>query len=120
MIRRPPRSTPLYSSAASDVYKRQLLVGSLDERTHTRNLDELGGLAGVLPRWTGALVFGALASQCSEHERAGPPRKHPRQPTKLVQIPRVCSLVKRTDEQEEQTEYKRVTHHSQEGAEKPF
>ena len=27
MIRRPPRSTPLYSSAASDVYKRQLLGG---------------------------------------------------------------------------------------------
>src|SRR5665647_3742125 len=26
MIRRPPRSTPLYSSAASDVYKRQELV----------------------------------------------------------------------------------------------
>src|SRR5660397_298562 len=25
MIRRPPRSTPLYSSAASDVYKRQAL-----------------------------------------------------------------------------------------------
>src|SRR5665647_143024 len=25
MIRRPPRSTPLYSSAASDVYKRQEL-----------------------------------------------------------------------------------------------
>ena len=24
MIRRPPRSTPLYSSAASDVYKRQM------------------------------------------------------------------------------------------------
>src|SRR5665647_1572553 len=24
MMRRPPRSTPLYSSAASDVYKRQL------------------------------------------------------------------------------------------------
>src|SRR5665647_1200757 len=24
MIRRPPRSTPLYSSAASDVYKRQI------------------------------------------------------------------------------------------------
>src|SRR5674476_1531347 len=30
MIRRPPRSTPLYSSAASDVYKRQVL--SLFER----------------------------------------------------------------------------------------
>ena len=27
MIRRPPRSTPLYSSAASDVYKRQLYAG---------------------------------------------------------------------------------------------
>src|SRR5660397_280355 len=26
MIRRPPRSTPLYSSAASDVYKRQIHV----------------------------------------------------------------------------------------------
>eukprot|EP00826_Nyctotherus_ovalis_P052549 TRINITY_DN6680_c0_g1_i2.p1 TRINITY_DN6680_c0_g1~~TRINITY_DN6680_c0_g1_i2.p1 ORF type:complete len:106 (-),score=49.25 TRINITY_DN6680_c0_g1_i2:90-386(-) len=26
MIRRPPRSTPLYSSAASDVYKRQLVL----------------------------------------------------------------------------------------------
>ena len=26
MIRRPPRSTPLYSSAASDVYKRQALL----------------------------------------------------------------------------------------------
>src|SRR5660398_282488 len=26
MIRRPPRSTPLYSSAASDVYKRQMIT----------------------------------------------------------------------------------------------
>ena len=26
MIRRPPRSTPLYSSAASDVYKRQINI----------------------------------------------------------------------------------------------
>eukprot|EP00826_Nyctotherus_ovalis_P031510 TRINITY_DN2519_c0_g2_i1.p1 TRINITY_DN2519_c0_g2~~TRINITY_DN2519_c0_g2_i1.p1 ORF type:complete len:145 (-),score=11.22 TRINITY_DN2519_c0_g2_i1:302-706(-) len=26
MIRRPPRSTPLYSSAASDVYKRQMFT----------------------------------------------------------------------------------------------
>src|SRR5660397_71345 len=29
MIRRPPRSTPLYSSAASDVYKRQVLKGDV-------------------------------------------------------------------------------------------
>src|SRR5660397_293567 len=38
MIRRPPRSTPLYSSAASDVYKRQevtdraALVGLVSEQ----------------------------------------------------------------------------------------
>src|SRR5660397_294712 len=31
MIRRPPRSTPLYSSAASDVYKRQVDEGALQE-----------------------------------------------------------------------------------------
>src|SRR5665647_3358288 len=30
MIRLPPRSTPLYSSAASDVYKRQLRFTSLN------------------------------------------------------------------------------------------
>ena len=30
MIRRPPRSTPLYSSAASDVYKRQNQKGMRD------------------------------------------------------------------------------------------
>ena len=30
MIRRPPRSTPLYSSAASDVYKRQVLLRKKD------------------------------------------------------------------------------------------
>src|SRR5665647_2559773 len=34
MIRRPPRSTPLYSSAASDVYKRQkLYMGKNSEST---------------------------------------------------------------------------------------
>ena len=33
MIRRPPRSTPLYSSAASDVYKRQILLISLFSAT---------------------------------------------------------------------------------------
>src|SRR5660398_146410 len=31
MIRRPPRSTPLYSSAASDVYKRQGARGVTQE-----------------------------------------------------------------------------------------
>src|SRR5450759_5608390 len=31
MSRRPPRSTPLYSSAASDVYKRQLIADLIKE-----------------------------------------------------------------------------------------
>ena len=35
MIRRPPRSTPLYSSAASDVYKRQLLA---EQPVHQRSV----------------------------------------------------------------------------------
>src|SRR5674476_521176 len=35
MIRRPPRSTPLYSSAASDVYKRQALHGPYTQWTRT-------------------------------------------------------------------------------------
>src|SRR5660398_206181 len=37
MIRRPPRSTPLYSSAASDVYKRQ------DNSSGLNNPDNLYG-----------------------------------------------------------------------------
>eukprot|EP00826_Nyctotherus_ovalis_P036214 TRINITY_DN3195_c0_g1_i7.p3 TRINITY_DN3195_c0_g1~~TRINITY_DN3195_c0_g1_i7.p3 ORF type:complete len:174 (+),score=41.72 TRINITY_DN3195_c0_g1_i7:25-522(+) len=38
MIRRPPRSTPLYSSAASDVYKRQVISQERDgQKTTTKN-----------------------------------------------------------------------------------
>ena len=33
MIRRPPRSTPLYSSAASDVYKRQIMASAQPTRS---------------------------------------------------------------------------------------
>src|SRR5660398_305616 len=50
MIRRPPRSTPLYSSAASDVYKRQ---GSRDQ---------VGGRHWVLPRGGGLLPRAGMAS----------------------------------------------------------
>lgn len=38
------------------------LVGSLYERTHTRELGRLGGLGRVVPVWSVAFVFGALAS----------------------------------------------------------
>ena len=47
MIRRPPRSTPLYSSAASDVYKRQTYTsGSAVDTTVLQsswNTDKLDG-----------------------------------------------------------------------------
>src|SRR5660398_319802 len=43
MIRRPPRSTPLYSSAASDVYKRQV------EHLRVRLLDLVEQQHGVRP-----------------------------------------------------------------------
>ena len=36
MIRRPPRSTPLYSSAASDVYKRQHFKNVLAQKIAAR------------------------------------------------------------------------------------
>lgn len=38
------------------------LVGALYERTHTRSLSELTGLAGPVPRWSVLFVFTALAS----------------------------------------------------------
>jgi NADH-quinone oxidoreductase subunit M len=39
-----------------------LLVGMLYERTHTRNLGEMGGLASVMPRLVGVFLFAALSS----------------------------------------------------------
>src|SRR5660398_248126 len=66
MIRRPPRSTPLYSSAASDVYKRQLREYELmmivhpdaDEDARNAILDRVekivnddGGVLGPVDDW---------------------------------------------------------------------
>jgi NADH-quinone oxidoreductase subunit M len=39
-----------------------LLVGALQERTHTREIDRLGGLWTTVPRLSGAGLFFALAS----------------------------------------------------------
>jgi NADH-quinone oxidoreductase subunit M len=39
-----------------------LLVGMVYERTHTRELGEMGGLAGVMPWLTGAFLFAVFAS----------------------------------------------------------
>src|SRR5660397_240460 len=49
MIRRPPRSTPLYSSAASDVYKRQVMGIALAVRYLAGGRYELGEAAPVQP-----------------------------------------------------------------------
>src|SRR5660398_218105 len=47
MTRRPPRSTPLYASAASDVYKRQtsLVLGASSVAQLEQNLGALDNLA---------------------------------------------------------------------------
>jgi NADH-quinone oxidoreductase subunit M len=39
-----------------------LLVGMLYERLHTRNLDEMGGMASVTPKLAGMFLFAALSS----------------------------------------------------------
>src|SRR5660398_283210 len=49
MIRRPPRSTPLYSSAASDVYKRQAL-----------KLSDPGELIATIPLMLGFTPFDSV------------------------------------------------------------
>src|SRR5674476_201423 len=67
MIRRPPRSTPLYSSAASDVYKRQPPTPSV----HRLRL----GLPGYL------IPFATLAFAPQRQERARKP------PSPLVFLP---------------------------------
>ena len=59
MIRRPPRSTPLYSSAASDVYKRQ-------ELGYERWREERG--YGV--RWRVESLFSAVKRAFGESVRA--------------------------------------------------
>ncbi|GAB5798052.1 hypothetical protein JMUB7524_27190 [Staphylococcus aureus] len=49
MIRRPPRSTPLYSSAASDVYKRQNLAGFIAKLFETHPaIAQVAGVMGIL------------------------------------------------------------------------
>ncbi len=39
-----------------------VLVGSIQERTHTREMDRLGGLWATMPRLSGSVLFFALAS----------------------------------------------------------
>src|SRR5660397_262318 len=58
MIRRPPRSTPLYSSAASDVYKRQgYLVHRKPTRTNNGQVMYFGTWLDMDGQWIDTVHF---------------------------------------------------------------
>ena len=64
MIRRPPRSTQSRSSAASDVYKRQLYDAEDEEDlTRLENIKELGSVATNFPELNQFLENVALVEQ---------------------------------------------------------
>ena len=71
MIRRPPRSTPLYSSAASDVYKRQLQAIADALKGRFKGVVVLGGCANnavtlvatVSPEFTAKVQAGKIIQQ---------------------------------------------------------
>src|SRR5450759_4773653 len=82
MIRRPPRSTPLYSSAASDVYKRQGRMSSPGPRsggptsrrsfTSTQKLDHLAAYEAAVANGQGGAYLrqhGLYSSLISEWRR---------------------------------------------------
>ena len=67
MIRRPPRSTPLYSSAASDVYKRQT-----QEQVSQR---------AYWPTWKHDVSLELMCcNNCAQYHRGKAPRQTPLQP----------------------------------------
>src|SRR5450759_5604076 len=91
MIRRPPRSTPLYSSAASDVYKRQGIVDPEPDRSEDPgssfpeclgHRDEglqaaAGGLRAEPVQQQGDVVFGQVTGEHRAQgllEGIGPPK----------------------------------------------
>src|SRR5665647_2103065 len=66
MIRRPPRSTPLYSSAASDVYKRQMRCDVLAIGTELL----LGQIVDTNSSWIGEQLAAVGIDTC-EHRKVG-------------------------------------------------
>ena len=75
MIRRPPRSTPLYSSAASDVYKRQPHTHRFDNDPVYRNDMQYHGIPRVIPNLP---EKGVARPYSATIERGGePPANYP-------------------------------------------
>eukprot|EP00826_Nyctotherus_ovalis_P058563 TRINITY_DN8059_c0_g1_i2.p3 TRINITY_DN8059_c0_g1~~TRINITY_DN8059_c0_g1_i2.p3 ORF type:complete len:119 (+),score=13.40 TRINITY_DN8059_c0_g1_i2:25-357(+) len=78
MIRRPPRSTPLYSSAASDVYKRQTSFDNPEQPpssspSHWRDLS-----TSPANPWT--IYWNALLTMVTVIQFLAPPRKQHNRP----------------------------------------
>eukprot|EP00826_Nyctotherus_ovalis_P002946 TRINITY_DN10592_c0_g1_i10.p1 TRINITY_DN10592_c0_g1~~TRINITY_DN10592_c0_g1_i10.p1 ORF type:complete len:136 (-),score=66.02 TRINITY_DN10592_c0_g1_i10:92-442(-) len=65
MIRRPPRSTPLYSSAASDVYKRQVSTQSTWDYIMGKEI----GKKAPIRLWVKAKFMGFRRGKHEQHER---------------------------------------------------
>src|SRR5450759_4136914 len=77
MILRPPRATPLYSSAASDVYKRQDDIGGLLKSSDPNHLVSNGVNAGYCGSngWVGdykTVNGGASNDICDYHDYGNP------------------------------------------------
>src|SRR5660398_264472 len=68
MIRRPPRSTPLYSSAASDVYKRQMARDTSPQCKQCRREGDKLYLKGER----------CITDSCAMERRRYPPGEHGR------------------------------------------
>src|SRR5665647_2659569 len=69
ILRRPPSFTPLYSSAASDVYKRQVGAGAFIKMTVARM--ERSAIRGGLPAFRGACHRAALCADPLAHVSYG-------------------------------------------------
>src|SRR5674476_1443190 len=80
MMRRPPRSTPLYSSAASDVYKRQ------NRNRWPKVLNDIAVplLRGLVTRSLAAVKFASLHLPLQGRVKRAPERPALRIPRELV------------------------------------
>src|SRR5660397_173999 len=76
MIRRPPRSTPLYSSAASDVYKRQFVGKALLECAVSGDAGQRIREPGIILRVL-APTFSATGVQGSKQQKNGSRKQQP-------------------------------------------
>src|SRR5660397_134924 len=92
MIRRPPRSTPLYSSAASDVYKRQEFSPAVEERAARGDLTVLRGMFHPDQMEEAELVFAATPDRALNHRVSAEARRR-RIPVNVADSPEECTIL---------------------------